>query len=721
MNKRKLFSILIALTLILITIPPTYALDEWVISEVDEDVFWSTYQFDDVDLNYLQGDEIQIRGWYLFEGPDVLEWGKPISEAYLSLKSMGDATPDPDASMTLYIQPARKGGALSIYDDVSQINGPYDSNYVNVNLSSFVGGGVWHNITVTNMVRAVNQGYYFYNGHDVAFITLSTDNHDAERYISSEESGFAAKLYVHYETPDTPPGLPPDAEWEEDYRNYSIWSVPGAAGSYPIDPMEYVFGTNDENKPMYYGSIPSMTKIEVVEAEVAGSTLWNTGRNIVRISNGTIVVTYLKYLPPNQIMVKQSNDNGTTWTNEVNICTYPGMSTNHHTDPMIAVDSLNQLHVVWTGQATGYEAEDQLWYAKYNGTWNTPIRLSTAAGLETREQEAGYISIDSNDYLHVAWGGDTPGLGDQVWYRNYTDSWSTPLRISIYDTMGSANNPSLAVDFSDYLHIVWSAYTDTYPSPDTQVWYMNYTDSWSTPFRLSTLATMDTNANGVASIALDSDDYKHVIFLGLITGLPKQQVYYTNYTDSWSTPLRISTATDMNLWHIKTNTIALDSNDDIHVLAHGPPVFDGVWYMNYTGSWSTPIRVHDSQSTSGSLRWARYPSLSGGNDTFIAVDENGTIVQTWNGENCTSIDCIKDDIDDEIGYGDPEDPAPPGWEDPVFWSIHRFKLVLFLIGMILFVGSPIYGFAQRPEAATWIMLMMNMLIGVALLWSLQTM
>ena len=95
--------------------------------------------------------------------------------------------------------------------------------------------------------------------------------------------------------------------------------------------------------------------------------------------------------------------------------------------------------------------------------------------------------------------------------------------------------------------------------------------------------------------------------------------------------------------------------------------------------------------------------------------------QTWNGDNFTDVDDLKDFIDtDIIGYPDPEDPDPPGWEESPI-TAHRFKLILFAIGMILFVGTPVYGFAVKPEAATWIAIMFTMFCGVALLWSLQLM
>ena len=225
MTRRKAISVLIALALIVLTIPTSKAIvDEWVTGLCDEDLFIASYLFDDVDMVYLQGDEAQIRGWYWFEAP-ILMYGRYIKEAYLEVRTPSIGATDPNASMTIYGKPSGKGGTPSYYEDPSAINGPYTTNTYTVNLSSFVGPGVLHNITVTNILREINQGYYFWNGHDIAFVTLSTSDHSEERTINSEESGHPAKLYIHYSTPPTPPGVPGDAEYIDSYRNHTIWEV----------------------------------------------------------------------------------------------------------------------------------------------------------------------------------------------------------------------------------------------------------------------------------------------------------------------------------------------------------------------------------------------------------------------------------------------------------------------------------------------------------------
>jgi len=711
MNRRKLFSMLIALSLILITIPITVnaPLDEWVTSEVDEDLFWGPNRFDGVDMVYLQGDEIQIFGWYLFEGPDVLEWGKPISEAYLSIRIMGDNQADPDASMTLYGQPARKGGAQSLYDEPDQINGPYTANHVNVNLSSFVGAGTWYNITVTNIIREINQGYYFYDGHSVAFITLSPDGHDAERYVSSEESGYAAKLYVHYKTPDTPPGLPPDVEFVEDYRNYTIWTY-NESTSFDIG---YTFShVNGGEYFAYYDDIDGSGPY-LIGSTGAINGIQGNGRKLVKTRDGKLFAVYqAKPGAKVQVYVKESVDDGLTWTNEVKLNSIAGMDVIDCNLPTIAIDGSDNLHVVFYGLAPF----EEIWYTNYTGSWSTPLEISTLPCVG--EQSYPAIAIDSNGVLHVTWECYTT---PQIFYTNYTDSWSTPLDISTMVEMDARTQyyPSIAIDSDNHVHITWFGKTDDYPV-NAQSWYRERTTEWQNISRVSIGASMENYYQNGPVVAIDPDDFPHVVW----SGKPgtQNQIWHNSHNGTiWLTPLDISTDAINNGRTNSAPVIGIDGTATRYVLWHDN--YGEIWLTIYTVGWSAPT-IEQTEPTADQTSNLLFPLELLGDTVFVITDENGTVVDTWTeeGENFTDIDDLKDWIDEEIyGYPDPEDPDPSGWEDAEFLTIHRFKLVLFIIGMIMFVGTPVYGFASRPEAATWITIFMCMIVGIALLWSLQTM
>ena len=250
MRRIKAIIVLIALSLSLLPIATIEAVtDEWTISTVDEDLFYAGYKFEGVDMAYLQGNDMQIRSWFWFEGP-VLDWGRYVKEAILSVRTPAIGATDLDASMTIYGIPSQKGGTPSNADDPSYINGPYTTNYYNVNLSSFVGPGVWHNITVTNIIREINQGHYFWDGHDIAFATLSPAREGSEeRSVATIEAGSPAKLYIHYGAgPLDPTGQ--GATWINNTNGIDIYQYQGYENFYEdwheTDPLNLI-GTSEVN------------------------------------------------------------------------------------------------------------------------------------------------------------------------------------------------------------------------------------------------------------------------------------------------------------------------------------------------------------------------------------------------------------------------------------------------------------------------------------------
>jgi len=107
---------------------------------------------------------------------------------------------------------------------------------------------------------------------------------------------------------------------------------------------------------------------------------------------------------------------------------------------------------------------------------------------------------------------------------------------------------------------------------------------------------------------------------------------------------------------------------------------------------------------------------------FWLVDPNGTVIPTWNGENFTDIDDLKDWTDDYLdpGGGDPLDPDPgtQGWETEGPFTRFKMRLYILFIGLAC-VFTPLWAMAYRKfDSVGYAGIAIIMLMGVGLLWSI---
>jgi len=370
----------------------------------------------------------------------------------------------------------------------------------------------------------------------------------------------------------------------------------------------------------------------VSTSEFERATQINNQRKLVRTSDGTLYCVYIRQLNGHyQIYVKKSMDNGETWTDETRISTYSGMENYDQYSPCIAVDSNDNLHVVWYGNADGFTDYFQIWYAKYDGIWHTPVRISTYTGMENLVQAFPCIAVDSNDNLHVVWHGKATGYTyNQVWYAKYDGIWHTPVRISTYPGMENAPEevPCIAVDSNDNLHVVWNGRATGYTY--AQIWYAKYDGIWHTPVRISTYTGMENYDQYNPCIAVDSNDNLHVVWNGGAIGYTSYiQIWYAKYDGIWHTPVRISTYTGMENYNQYRPSIAVDSNDNLHVVWYGKATgytdYDKVWYAKYDGSWETPECLQPTgQNRYPNIRWSRYPASNQVTNRLDYVFTEGT-------------------------------------------------------------------------------------------------
>ena len=157
------------------------------------------------------------------------------------------------------------------------------------------------------------------------------------------------------------------------------------------------------------------------------------------------------------------------------------------------------------------------------------------------------------------------------------------------------------------------------------------------------------------------------------------------------------------------------------------------WTYFYDAEFQTAIA-----SATRVLVWAtgpfRYPQtisgmgLAGTNRdsfeyyTFLDFTLATTTVQFISYPNGTLVDPDpitedpEDIIDDLLGGADPEDPETDKYGTAL--TKNRWKTFVFVIGMVMFLGTPTFAMMARVSTGRWIMVLFISLCGLSILWSL---
>ena len=200
---------------------------------------------------------------------------------------------------------------------------------------------------------------------------------------------------------------------------------------------------------------------------------WNSGGSshpyITADSGSGIHIVWTDNTPSNEeIFYKKSTDSGVTWSGLTRLTWNIGQSKT----PAIAADTSSGLHVVW------YDDSPLNWEIFYKrstdggDSWSPPTRLSWNNGISTEP----IIAADSTNGVHVVWFDDSLGNWE-IFYKRSTDSgssWSALMRMT-WNT-GVSGNPFICSDSGTGVHIVWA---DTTPL-NRELFYKQSTDSGTT-------------------------------------------------------------------------------------------------------------------------------------------------------------------------------------------------------------------------------------------------
>jgi hypothetical protein len=376
-------------------------------------------------------------------------------------------------------------------------------------------------------------------------------------------------------------------------------------------------GHNTNNSPIYNFTTgpPWIVKKDATSPSTASSN----GRKLVRTSNGDLHCVYYRTSGGvSNIFYANSTDNGEHWTE-----TQLTSETNNQVSPAIAVDSNNDLHVVWSGR-NATATLNQIRYLTYTTGWSSTITNLTDG---TYTQLYPSLAVDSNDYVHVVWYGKYLGTSYyQIRYRSYTGTWNNIIDLTT--NYSDQKYPSIAVDSTNNLHVVWRGYD--------RIRYENYTSSeWGS------IKNITENAYLMPSLTVDSNDIVHVVWCGEDTG-GGYQIRYMNSTNNWvGTTRDLITESDMQ----SAPSIATDGYNNLHVVWYGKhagsTTYTQIRYKKYTQTigWDAAVTTLTTASTNQqypNLIWARYPTAQCRPKTgYGFVFCNETAVKYYNSSDLT--------------------------------------------------------------------------------------
>ena len=311
-------------------------------------------------------------------------------------------------------------------------------------------------------------------------------------------------------------------------------------------------------------------------------------------------------------------------------------STLESAEPLMAVDKIGNIHVVWQ-DFTNYSdsGDDQdIFYKQWeygSKSWKTTEVVSTES---TGVSRYAAIAVDDAGNAYVAWEDQTnydgAGADKDIFYKRrdaISGTWGITEVVSTEST-GLSTDSTIAVDKNRNVHLAWTDTTNYNGSgTDSDIFYKRWnatTMSW-TVTEVVTTAIM--GASGLSSITVDNVGNAHLVWAdGSEYGGSGSDadIYYNKWdasSQSWSSPQVVSTESDD---FSSYPSVVVDSTGLIHVAWLDmsnytyPDEFQDVFYKRWedTTSWTTTELI--TSETGGSVFRCS-----------LAVDSKRNVHITW--------------------------------------------------------------------------------------------
>ncbi len=362
-----------------------------------------------------------------------------------------------------------------------------------------------------------------------------------------------------------------------------------------------------------------------------------------------------------------------------------------YSSPSLTVDNSGTIHVVWDDWTSysdsGNDFDIYYKYKSAGGSWSTTEVVSTESN--------GYsycpsLAVDSAGKIHVAWQDVTNYSGSSsdtdifYKYKPAGGGWSATEVVSTESTR-SSSQPSLIVDSSSTIHVIWqdeTPYVESESDYDIFYKYKPAGESWSSTEVVSTESTSNSK---YPSSTVESNGTIHVAWQDGASYGESGSDYdifykYKSADDIWTTTQVVSTESASSSY---CPSLFLDSSDMVHV----------VWtdYMDYDDSGSGPNIFYKHKSAEGS--WSS-PELVSTESTYcwdpsLFVDSSEIVHVAWQDD--TDYDESGNDYDIFYKYkmGGNQPPNPPTLISPGYNSEP---------GEIIYENTPTFQWENLPDA-----------------------
>lgn len=271
------------------------------------------------------------------------------------------------------------------------------------------------------------------------------------------------------------------------------------------------------------------------------------------------------------IFYKQWNSSTSSWTSPELVSTESTGSSRHAS---LAVDSEGNIHVVWRDYTdyNGAGTDEDIFYKFWNASsysWNTTEVVSTGS---IDDSGTTSLAVDSAGAVHIVWHDYAYNIDDDwdIVYRNFTTSnlWS-PIFVVSNESTGIAVEASITVDLTDNIYIAWRDNTNYASSGfDYDIFFKSWNSSTTLWTLYEVVSSESTADSWLPTIAVDSTSTIHIVWHDYTNYTNcgfDHDIFYKrkDISSSWTITEVISTESTADS---RSPSFGVDSNGLVHVV-----------------------------------------------------------------------------------------------------------------------------------------------------------